>query len=132
MLRTNTPLPPEEVALSYKGLWQVERAFRTLKTPLEIRPVYHWQERRVRGHVVSCVLAYFLGQAMEQKLKAAGMKMSADQALEVLKGIRCVEIRLNDRVCRYTTELTPDQRQILDVLKVPKPPRIQVVKSAER
>jgi transposase len=44
VLVTNTSLPAEEVALAYKGLWQVERAFRTLKTPLEIRPVYHWAE----------------------------------------------------------------------------------------
>jgi len=60
VLLTTTSLPAEEVALSYKGLWQVEQAFRTLKSPLEIRPVYHWTERRVRGHVMACVLAYLL------------------------------------------------------------------------
>ena len=54
-LRTNTDLPPEEVALRYKGLWQVEEAFRTLKTPLELRPICHRSESRVRGHVMVCV-----------------------------------------------------------------------------
>jgi len=41
VLRTNTDLPTGEAALAYKGLWQVEQAFRTLKTPLELRPIYH-------------------------------------------------------------------------------------------
>ncbi|MGI9951970.1 IS1634 family transposase [Moorellaceae bacterium AZ2] len=47
VLRTNTALSPEEVALSYKGLWQVERAFKELKSGLDLRPVYHWTEKRI-------------------------------------------------------------------------------------
>ena len=43
-----------------------------------------------------------------------------------------MKIRFNDRICRYTTELTPDQKHILDALKVPRPQRIRVVKSEER
>jgi len=60
ILRTNTDLPSQEVALSYKGLWQVEECFRTLKTPLELRPIYHWTETRIRGHVMVCFLAFLL------------------------------------------------------------------------
>jgi transposase len=45
-----------ELAQAYKSLWGVERAFRTLKSPLELRPVRHWTESRIRGHVVVCFL----------------------------------------------------------------------------
>jgi len=41
VVRTNTALPPQEIAQRYKGLWRIERAFRTLKSPLEIHPPYH-------------------------------------------------------------------------------------------
>jgi hypothetical protein len=64
VLRTNvvdTELSTGEVVRSYKGLEQVERAFRTFKGPeLEIRPIHHHLENRVRAHVFLCTLAYYL------------------------------------------------------------------------
>lgn len=60
VLRTNTELSSQEAALPYKGLWQVEQAFRVMKTPLELRPVYHWTEPRIRGHVMVCFLSFLL------------------------------------------------------------------------
>ena len=64
VLRTCTDaerLPTAEVVRSYKGLEQVERAFGTLKGPeLEIRPIHHRLEDRVRAHVLLCMLAYYL------------------------------------------------------------------------
>jgi hypothetical protein len=54
---------------SYKSLSLVERAFRCIKTvDLHVRPVYHWLEDRVRGHVFLCMLAYYLEWHMRQKL----------------------------------------------------------------
>ena len=64
MLRTNladTELDTGQVVRSYKGLEQVERAFRTLKGPeLQIRPIHHHLADRVRAHVFLCMLAYYL------------------------------------------------------------------------
>jgi transposase len=64
VLRTNVSdceLDTGEVVRSYKGLEQVERAFRTLKGPeLQIRPIHHHLETRVRAHVFLCMLAYYL------------------------------------------------------------------------
>jgi hypothetical protein len=92
ILRTNTDLPPEEIALAYKGLWQVEEAFRTLKTPLELRPIYHWTEARVRGHVMVCFLAFILRQQLRLKLKELGWEGSFTGLLEALNQVRAVEI----------------------------------------
>jgi hypothetical protein len=64
VLRTNVPdneLPTGEVVRSYKGLEHVERAFKTFKGPeLQIRPIHHHLEDRVRAHVFLCMLAYYL------------------------------------------------------------------------
>jgi hypothetical protein len=64
VLRTNVPtdqLSGSEVVRSYKALAQAERAFRTLKGPeLELRPIHHRLDERVRAHAFLCLLAYYL------------------------------------------------------------------------
>jgi len=60
-------LTAEEVALGYKQLLEVERAFRTLKTTLELRPVYHRKEERIRSHVTLCWLALLLVRIAEKE-----------------------------------------------------------------
>jgi hypothetical protein len=70
VLRTSVPaqtLGPGEVVRSYKGLEQVERAFGTFKGPeLEIRPIHHHLEDRVKAHVFLCTLAYYLTWHLKQ------------------------------------------------------------------
>src|SRR6516165_5777745 len=72
VLRTGLPkaeLDPGAVVLAYKGLARVEQAFRSLKTvDIEVRPVFHYAEERVRAHVFLCMLAYYLEWHMRQKL----------------------------------------------------------------
>jgi hypothetical protein len=63
VLRTSVPeneLEAPDVVRAYKQLKEVERAFRELKGPLELRPIYHRLEQRVRAHVFLCMLAYYL------------------------------------------------------------------------
>ena len=70
VLRTSVPdaeLSTGEVVRSYKGLEQVERAFRTFKGPeLQIRPIHHYLDDRVRAHVFLCMLAYYLTWHLRQ------------------------------------------------------------------
>ena len=72
VLRTPVPqaeLDAEATVRSYKALSTVERAFRSCKTvDLEVRPVFHWNEDRVRAHVFLCLLAYHLEWHMRQAL----------------------------------------------------------------
>ena len=59
----------ENVVETYKSLSQVERAFRSMKTTrLQIRPIYHWTENRIRAHVFLCMLAYYVEWHIHQKL----------------------------------------------------------------
>jgi len=63
-------LSSEETVRAYKSLSQVERAFRTMKTvDLEIRPIYHWKDDRIRAHVFLCMLAYYLEWHLRRDLK---------------------------------------------------------------
>ncbi len=90
---TNTKLSPDSSALSYKRLWEVERAFRDLKNVLDIRPIYHWVERRVRGHIGVCFLALYLQRLFMKELKEEGFEHSWSEALWELQKIKAVHLR---------------------------------------
>jgi len=62
--------------LSYKTLINVERAFREIKNFLEVGPLYHWNEKRVRGHIFVCVLAYLFEQELQVMYRRQWQKES--------------------------------------------------------
>ncbi len=76
----------------YKELGEVERGFRNLKDVIDMRPIYHHTEARVQAHIFVAALAFLLHRALEKKLKAAGLELSATEALSALKTIRVVDI----------------------------------------
>lgn len=58
---TDLKSEPEEVIQRYKELAEIERGFRALKSTLELRPLNHWTEKRIRAHVFLCILALWNG-----------------------------------------------------------------------
>ena len=72
VIRTNVPaeaLSSQKVVGHYKGLSDVERAFRSLKSvDLKVRPIYHYLADRVRAHVFLCMLAYYVEWHMRREL----------------------------------------------------------------
>jgi hypothetical protein len=118
LLSTTDPsLSAEEVALGYKQLAEVERAFRTLKHELDLRPLHHRLEPRIRAHVLLCWLALLLVRVIEAETGASWAR-----AREELEDLALVTLRGKDGVVEVTTGLTPAQRNLLKTLNVP-PPR---------
>jgi hypothetical protein len=72
VLRTNTELTPSEVALRYKDLLQVESMFRSLKSLLDTRPIYHRCDDTIRGHVFCSFLALLLMKELQSRLESRG------------------------------------------------------------
>jgi transposase len=90
VLRTNTTLSAREVGLKYKQLWMVEQLFRSAKTLLSTRPVYHKYDRTIRGHVFCSFVALVLRRALQERLEAkslscewADIKLDLDSLTEV-------------------------------------------------
>lgn len=68
VLSTSDDTPtPKEVALGGKQLMEVERAFRTLKTTLELRPIYHHKNEQIRASVLLCFLSLLLMRILERQ-----------------------------------------------------------------
>ncbi len=71
VIRTSVPkeeMTPEAAVVAYKSLSQVERAFRSAKTDLDVRPLHHYTEPRVRAHVFLCMLAYYVEWHLRRSL----------------------------------------------------------------
>ena len=93
---------PAAVA-AYKSLAHVERAFRSIKTmDLNVRPVFHYSEQRVRAHVFLCMLAYYVQWHMRARLKPMLFddehldEASASRASPVLKAVRSEQAKAKD------------------------------------
>jgi transposase len=95
---------------SYKSLARVERAFRCIKTvDLNVRPVYHWLEDRVRAHVLLCMLAYYLEWHMRQFLAPMLFDDTDKEEAEALRSSVVAQAqRSQAAVKKQTTGVTPD------------------------
>ena len=88
---------PGEIALAYKDLWRVERAFREMKSGLDLRPIYHWRDSRVRGHVMICFLAFLLESTFRRRCQEKEIKVPYNDLMLDLKQVRAIELKLNDK-----------------------------------
>ncbi len=91
VLQTNLADEPKIIALAYKELWMVEDMFRTMKSILETRPIYHRCDETIRGHVFCSFLALLLRRALEQRLEDKGQSWEWAEILRGLDNLQEVE-----------------------------------------
>lgn len=72
VLRTTSTLSPADVALTYKQLWMVESIFRTVKSILQTRPIYHKRDETIRGHVFCSFLALVMMRELQDRMAERG------------------------------------------------------------
>jgi len=112
---TDLTLPLNEVVGRYKELAEIERGWRSLKSTLLIRPVYHWTEKRIRAHIFVCVLALQIERWMRGKLKT----VSVPKALFQFQRIKMGELVIKGSKTRKLTRPTNEQRQWLALIGAP-------------
>ena len=97
VLQTNLADEPEIIALAYKELWMVEELFRTMKSILETRPIYHKRDETIRGHVFCSFLALLLRRALEQRLEEKGESWEWAEILRGLDNLQEVEAQFQGK-----------------------------------
>jgi hypothetical protein len=126
LLVTSDPdLPAEDVALGYKNLLEAERGFRDLKSTLELRPVYHRLEPRIRAHVLLCWLALLLIRVAERRTGQTWPVLARE-----LGRLHAVTLTGPTGTITQTTELTTAQQGILRACGLTAPPRITALHPA--
>jgi len=114
------------IVVAYRQLLNVESRFRVLKDFLHLRPVRHWTEQRLRGHVAICVYAAIIETLITAALTAADIRdpdladqhITAQRALRELGRIRALNLTAGDRHIALITRPSPLQHQILAALHV--------------
>jgi transposase len=120
LLRCSDPhLSAEDIALGYKQLLQVERGWRDMKTTLELRPVYHRLEDRIRAHVILCWLALLLIRIVETTTGETWNRLRED-----LQELHVGTFEGPAGTFRQRTELSTAQRDILAELRIDPPKKI--------
>ncbi len=119
LLRTSDEsLTAADIAEGYKGLYEAERGWRDLKSTLDLRPVYHHREDRIRAHVQLQWLALLLLRVAETTLDDTWRNIRDE-----LQRLHLVTLATSDGHVAQRSELTPGQRTILGTLDLPEPPR---------
>ena len=115
LIVTNTDLPESEVISAYKEQWQIGRSFRTIKSFIEIRPVYHRKSDRIKAHVFVCVSSLLLSGIMEKRTG-----MTIDSIRKDLNCLGVVPISVGNRNLYISSE-SEDACHILKKLDLPYP-----------
>jgi transposase len=133
LLRTNLTVDgAADLWKKYMQLTEVEAAFRTLKSELAIRPLFHQLEKRVKAHVLVAFLGYALQVTLKHLLKRSGSEYSPAQALKRLAEIRSVDIVLptvegREIWLRRIAKLDEEQQRILHQLQLQLPARLEPI-----
>ena len=126
LLRSSDPtLSAEDIALGYKQLAEVERGWRDMKQIIDLRPVYHRKEERIRAHVVLCWLALLLIRVTETSCGDTWSSLRRE-----LEKIKVGTFEGPAGSFRQRTEITAAQRVILGKLGLAEPPRLQELRPA--
>ena len=126
LLSSSDPdLSAEEIALGYKNLREAERSFRDLKTTLELRPLYHRLEHRIRAHVIVCWLALLLIRIAERASGHSWRRIATE-----LQRLHLVTLQGEAGAVQQTTQPTDAQHAILAALQIEPPPRITALEPA--
>ena len=127
VLRTNTELPADMVALKYKELWQVEQVFRDIKSILETRPVFHQTNETIKGHVFCSFLALVLRKELDIRLEKAGHSFEWADIKQDLEALEEVTIDEQNKRLAIRTECLGTCGKIFQSVGVAIPPTIREV-----
>jgi transposase len=125
VLRTNTDLSADQVALKYKELWRVEKVFRDVKSLLTTRPIFHQKDRTIRGHVFCSFLALVLRKELDRRLSKAGHRFEWAEIKQDLKALQRVTIEEDGRRLSIRSQSKGVCGKIFQAVGVAMPPTIQ-------
>ena len=129
IVRTDVPeqsMDKQQVVDGYMSLGEVERAFRSLKmSHLEVRPIYHKKDERVKAHVFMCMLAYYIQWHFVERLRplfeADGVgkdrRWTVQNVIEKLAELRCNHVSLAGVEFDQITEMDDEQTEIIRLLQ---------------
>ena len=118
LISSNTAHPMSEIISLYDEKDGVEKAFFTIKHPIKINPIRHWNPQRVRAHVFVCIIAYLLHSVVKFKLRSNSINTNVIDVLDDLEDIKQYQKSYvgSDKEERYLTVISKEQKELLSIL----------------
>ncbi len=132
-------MPAKEIVFNYKQLWKIEDSFGELKGSLRSRPVFHWSDDRIIGHLVICFLAYLCEAHMtkalreqDDKLQSKAIKgkiikarpLTAVMAMEELNSVLAIPVKIKSQTIWVRTDIPENAQKLLKAMNMRIPPKI--------
>lgn len=124
VITTNTMLSANQVVSSYRDLWHVEQGFRWLKNELQMGPIYHWKDDRIRAHIMICFISLILKVFLNKKLKEMNKETSYPRSLASLKRLQVVEMTAKGRAIHMTTNIEEKAKNVFKAIKMRPPEKV--------
>jgi hypothetical protein len=125
VLRTNMDLDALAVMLRYRELLKVEDIFRTMKSILDTRPIYHQTDAAIRGHVFCSFLALVLRKTLDDHLVAARLKPEWGALIRELDRLQEIETEQDGKRFLLRTPVTGDVGRVFKAVGIALPPNIR-------
>lgn len=137
---TNIPhMPATEVIQDYKHLWIIEDAFGEIKGSLKARPIFHWNDERIVGHLTLCFLAYFCESQLAKSLREKKLMLESDAiahgvikkrpltvlaAMNELKEVRAIPVQVRGHLIWVRTDVSGNAVKLFKAAGTKPPPRV--------
>lgn len=122
-ISTTTKLSVEELLSKYRDLFEVEHAFRTLKSQLEIRPMFHWTDSRIKGHICMCFIAYaFLNYMRNRTNMQYSTLIKTLDKMQVSK----IEDSQKSEITYMRANICEEQTKLLKTMNLPQLPSLSI------
>ncbi len=125
VLTTNMDFPPREVALKYKQLWMVEDVFRSMKSLLDTRPIFHKCDETIRGHVFCSFLALLLRKELEDRLARKEWKLEWADVIRDLDNLIEMEVAISGKGYVFRGQTSGVAGKVFQACGVALPPALR-------
>lgn len=134
-----TTMSAKEIVLNYKQLWKIEDAFGEIKGTLKTRPMFHWTDQRIIGHLVLCFLAYFCEAHLTKTLREKDLSverksiskniikprpLTVVQAMEELSNVMAIPVKVKNKTIWVRTDIPSNAQYLIKAIGMRIPPKI--------
>lgn len=128
-----------QIVTHYKQLWKIEDSFGELKGTLRTRPIFHWSDHRIMGHLMVCFLSYLCEAYVTRELRTQkemmesksslnktidGRPLTAALAFEELNSVLAIPVKIKEQTIWVRTDIPENAVKLLKVLHMKIPPKI--------
>lgn len=128
VLTTNMELSARELALKYKQLWTVEEMFRSMKSLLETRPIFHKCDETIRGHVFCSFLALVLRKELQDRLESKGWRLEWNDIIRDLDNVLEMQVSIDGKGYIIRSESEGTVGKVAQACAVALPPVLRLCK----